>query len=296
MIKRIFLMAAASMALAFPAMAGAQTVHLCTGSAGFPYNVAGHMIADASKGSPNVNIVVDESTGSVDNIRRTVEVDANDPTACQAFIGQPDALVFAKRKNPSLPLKQIGQLHREYLQILCNKESGVTDLKQLPGGKDAGGAYSLNVGKEGSGAWVIWQNFIQGKQKYASVPTKNESDKRALSSVSSGDTTCMLVAAGLNNSTMQEANDNYSDTLVMAEASDWSFNNALDIRGKPLYEFVDIPRTYKNLQGFFGGKRESVSWLAGVYVNPDRIDDKAYDDLVTYVNRAKSGIQDKFGK
>jgi hypothetical protein len=50
------------------------------------------------------------------------------------------------------------------------------------------------------------------------------------------------------------------------------------------------------LQGFFGGKRESVSWLAGVYVNPDRIDDKAYDDLVTYVNRAKSGIQDKFGK
>jgi hypothetical protein len=297
MIKRTFLAAAFVMAAFSAAHAGQTTINLCTGGAGFPYNNAGKKIATQASSSTNIRINVVESGGSIDNVKRTVDVPADDPNACQAFIGQPDAVVFAKRANKSLPVKQIAQLHREYLNVLCGKDSGITDLKQLPGGKDASGAaYTLNIGKEGSGAWAVWQNFIANSETYKTVPTKNESDKIALGSVSGGDTTCMLIAAGKDNATMIEANDNYSDSIILAEASDWSFNNALDIRGKPLYEFVKMPRFYTNLQGYFGGKRETISWLAGVYVNPDRIpDEKALGDFITYVNRAKADIVDAYG-
>ncbi len=280
------------------AFAEPSTIRLCTGGNGFPYHASGGMIANQAKGSPSVNIVVVESGGSVDNIRRTVTLDASDPAACDAFIGQPDAVVLAKRGNKGLPIKQFAQLHREYLQALCSKESGVDDIEDLPGGKDsAGQPFSINIGKEGSGAWAIWQNFIAEDESYKNVPVRNESDKIALGSVASGETTCMLVAAGLNNATLKEANDSYSDDVALVEATDWDFNDALDIRGKPLYEFVDIPRTYKNLQGFFGGKRETVSWLAGVYVNPDRVtDEKALGDFITFVNRAKTDIVAEYGK
>jgi hypothetical protein len=288
---------AATIGFASVAAAEPTSVTLCTGSSGFPYNQAGKMIASQANGSANVRINVVESAGSLDNIRRSVDVVAGEPDSCDAFIGQPDAVVLAKRANKSLPVKQVGQLHREYLQVLCNKESGVDDIEDLPGGKDsAGNPFTVNIGKEGSGAWAIWQNFIAEDASYKDVPTMNEPDNIALGSVSSGETTCMIIAAGLNNSTMQEANDNLSDSVVMAEATDWDFNDAKDIRGKPLYEFIDIPRTYKNLQGFFGGKRETVSWLAGVYINPEKFqNEKALGDFIKYMNRAKASIVSEYG-
>jgi TRAP-type uncharacterized transport system substrate-binding protein len=298
MIKRILLAGLFALGITSVAHAAPLQINLCTGGNGGIYYTAGNYIKDATSGSSTIELHVEESKGSIDNVRRTVDVDPTDPSACEAFIGQPDAVVYAKRKNPSLPIKQIAQLHREYLQVLCNKDSGVTDLSSLPGGKDASGMpYSVNIGPEGSGAWAVWQNFVHEKDAYKDVPTKNEIDKIALGSVASGDTTCMVVAAGLPNPTIQEANDSYSDQVVLAEASDWSFNNALDIRGKPLYEFVKMPRTYTNLQGWMGGKRETISWLAGVYVNPQRMgDDKALGDFITYANRAKANIVAAFGK
>ena len=298
MIKRVLLAGLFALGFASVAQSAPLEVNLCTGGQGGIYNTAGGYLADAASGSATIHLNVETSKGSIDNVRRTVDVPPTDPEVCEAFIGQPDAVVLAKRKNPSLPIKQIAQLHREYLQVLCNKDSGVDDIKSLPGGKDASGApYTVNVGPEGSGAWAVWQNFVNQDKSYKDVPTKNEIDKIALGSVANGDTTCMIVAAGLPNPTIQEANDSYSDQVVLAEATDWDFNDAIDIRGKPLYEFIDIPRTYKNLQGYFGGKRETVSWLAGVYVNPQRLsDEKALGDFITYANRAKANIVAAFGK
>jgi len=267
-------------------------INLCTGGAGGPYNEAGKMIAEAANGNPTIKIVVKETNGTGENIRRATELAIDDPDACHAFIGQPDAVVLAKRASASLPVKQFAQLHREYLQVLCSKASGIDDIEDLPGGK-----YSVNIGPEGSGAWAIWQNFIAEDESYKSVPTKNDINDIALGSVASDETSCMLIPAGLNHATLKEANDNYYDDVALVEATDWDFNDALDIRGKPLYEFVDIPRTYKNLQGFFGGKRETVSWLAGVYVNPNHIQDqKALGEFVKITNRAKTNIVTAYGK
>lgn len=272
------------------AYAEQTTIKLCTGGAGGPYNEAGKMIADAANGNPKIKIEVVETSGSVENIRLTT--DATDNPGCHAFIGQPDAVVLAKRASASLPVKQIAQLHREYLQVLCSKASEIDDIEDLPGSK-----HTVNIGPEGSGAWAIWQNFIAEDESYKDVPTKNDNNDIALGSVATDETTCMLVPAGLNHATLKEANDNYYDDVALVEATDWDFNDALDIRGKPLYEFVDIPRTYKNLQGFFGGKRETVSWLAGVYVNPSRIpDDKALGEFIKVTNRAKAAIVAQYGK
>lgn len=278
-------------ALMAPAVAAPTTINLCTGGSSGVYYQAGQMIADQANGSSSIHINVIETKGTGDNIERTTKMDPNDPEACTAFIGQPDTVLGAKRANASLPLKQINSLHREYLHVLCNKNSGVDDLDELSGTTE----YTVNVGPVGSGAWATWENFKYEDSSYADIPVKNEPDNIALGSVQNGDTTCMIVAAGKGNGTVTEANDYYSDSLALVEATDKDFNDAQDLRGQPLYEFVDLPRTYKNLQGWIGGGVETVSWRAGFFVNPSRIDEKTLGELIKFVNRAKAGVVAQYG-
>ncbi len=261
---------------------------LCSGVRDGAYNNVGKMIGGFAK----VNVI--ETTGSIDNVTRATSATPE----CAIFISQPDAVVLTKKKSPSLKVKEVGVLHREYLLALCNTESGVEDIEDLPGGKDASGkAFSVNIGEEGSGAWALWQNFIAEDESYASIPVHNDENLSALTSVASGEYTCMIVTAAAKGSpVLQEANDNYSDQVSLVEATDWDFNDAVDISGKSLYEFVDFPRTYKNLQGYFGGSRETVSWLARLYVNPAIIDKNQFADLVKSYGKAKPGIQDQYGK
>jgi len=285
------LVAAAAFA---PTANAADAIRLCTGSSTGNYFAAGEAIQRmAGKQLP---IVVVETEGTVDNMRRLLELPADDPEACDAMIGQPDGPVFEVRKSPAniKKLRQVGSLHREYLHVLCSKGSGVDDLGDI-----ADGGYSIAIGEPGSGAWLIWQNIITEDDSYADVPVTNDGGSIALAAVASDTTTCMLVPAGLKNGIVNEADAYYGDAVVLAEANDKDFNDATDIAGKPLYEYSDIPsRTYgTSLQtGLLGSSVSTISWLAGVYANSDRLSDKRQlSGFIQAVGRASTGIKAEFG-
>lgn len=297
---------ALALALSLPMAAeAATTINICTGAKEQPYANVGGMIADMAKGDPNINVRVITGTGGTwGNIQRTALGEASDAAyeageACHAMIGQPDGLAQLKRQNAAAAskMKPIGDLHREYLHVLCSKESGVDDIGDLES-DPKGNGYSIALGDNGSGAWLIWQNFIAEDEDYAAVPVKNESGAVALASVAANETTCMLVPAALGNGQVRQADEMFGDSLVLAGANDSDFNDAVDGQGKPLYEWMKIPSgTYeKNLQGWFSSA-DTISWTAKVYVNTDRVSDNdALSSLIIAVARAKAAAQSQYGK
>lgn len=294
--------AVGAMLLASPASAADKLrVNLCTGGEGKPYNLTGEYIRGFLKDSRNIELNVVTTKGTWDNIERTVlnpqtpETIANGES-CQAFIGQPDGAVLLKRKNPAAAskLRIIGNGPREFLHVLCAKESGVDDLGDLSGDNSK----SVALGANGSGAWLIWQNFVAEDKSYAEVQVTNEEGAIALASVASNTTTCVLIPAALSNATMLQADQDFGDQLTLSGANDMDFNDAVNIDGKPLYRWQEIPSgTYpENLQGWFSSK-DTVAWTAGIYINTDAFssNQKALEDLITAVAKAKPAIKKAFG-
>lgn len=291
----------ALMAMAGIAHAERLQVNLCTGGEGKPYNMSGEYIAGFLKESRNIDLRVMTSDGTWDNVQRTA-IDATTPEtlasgeACQAYIGQPDGAVLLKRKNPAAAAKLsiIGNGPVEYLHVLCSKESGVDDLDQLGGDNTK----SVALGPDGSGAWLIWQNFINEDSSYGDIVVTSETGAIALSSVANNTTTCALVPAALGNATMLQADQDFGDQLILGGANDKDFNDATTVDGKPLYAWQAIPSgTYpQNLQGWFSSK-DTIAWTAGVYVNKEYFanNQKALEDLITAVAKARPAIKNSFG-
>lgn len=282
-----FMLSLAAGFLLMTAYVNAETIRLCTGAGNGVYYQAGKAIQKMA-GS---GIEVIETDGTFDNMNRLLDKDE-----CDAMIAQPDGPVYLARTSPAKAkqIRQIAPLHREYLHVLCSKESGLKDLGYIAGGK-----HSLAVGPNGSGSWLIWQNILEEDESYKSVPVTPEGGIIALSSVASNDTTCMLVPAGLNNGTVLEADSLFAASVVLAHANDKDFNDALDITGKPLYTYKDIPSgTYPKLQsGWFGSKVSTITWNAGVYVNVEKFTDaKKLAVFIQAVSRAAIGIRAEFGE
>jgi TRAP-type uncharacterized transport system substrate-binding protein len=294
--------AAAVMAASTAHAADKMVVNLCTGGEGKPYHLTGQYIGQFLKDSKNVQLRVINTKGTWDNIQRTVDTPATEATvasgeACHAFIGQPDGAVILKRKNPAeaSKLRIIGQGPREFLHVLCNKNAGVDDLSDLAGDNSK----SVALGATGSGAWLVWQNFISEDKSYAEVQTTTEEGAVALASVSSGDTTCVIVPAALGNATVAQADVDFGDELALVGANDWDFNDAKSIDGKPLYTWQKIPSgTYpEHLQGWFSSK-ETIAWKANIYVNTDYFNgnQKALEDLIVAIAKSKPAIKKTFGE
>lgn len=301
-LSTIALTLAASVAVPAIAHAEVMTVNLCTGGEGKPYNLTGEYIAGFLKDSKNVRVNVIVTNGTWDNIERTLMTDATpesvaDGSACHAFIGQPDGAVVLKRKNPAAAanLKEIGKGPREFLHVLCSKESGVTDLSDIAGDNTK----SVALGANGSGAWLIWQNFVNEDASYAEVMVSDESGAIAMSSVASNSTTCAMVPAAVVNPTVAEADVNFGDAIALVGANDKDFNDATTIDGKPLYKWQAIPSgSYPtNLQAGWFTSVDTVAWQAAIYVNKQHFTNstKALEDLITAVAKAKPAIKNSFG-
>lgn len=291
--KPLFLMAAFAVIAAGTA-AQANQIRLCTGAESGNYYAAGDAVAKvAGKTLKVINVATE---GTIDNIERVLDLDPADPEACDAMIGQPDGPVYVGRSSPAKvkKLRQIASLHREYLHVLCGKKSGVDDLSDLP---DDPAKYSIAIGEAGSGAWLIWQNIVAEDDSYGKVPVRNEGGVLALSAVASGETTCMLVPAGLRNGTVNEADQVYGDTVILAGADDRDFDNAKDIKGDTLYEFRDIPKgTYpSSLQTGWFSSRKTISWNAAIFVNTDRIDPKVLPAFIQATARAAAAVKAEYG-
>ncbi|MBD9539956.1 hypothetical protein IB276_10885 [Ensifer sp. ENS04] len=292
---KTLLFASALAALALSSPASAASIRLCTGAESGNYFAAGDAIAKMAGRSLDVVNVPTE--GTIDNLERLLDLPANDPNACDAMIGQPDGPVYVGRSSPAKvkKLRQVASLHREYLHVLCGAKSGVDDLSDLESDPKK---YSIAIGEPGSGAWLIWQNIIAEDEDYGLVPVRNEGGVLALSAVSSGEATCMLVPAGLKNGTANEADQTYGDTVILAGANDRDFDDATDIKGDPLYVYEDIPaRTYpKALQAGWFGSRSTITWNAAVFVNTERFDAKTLPAFVQAAARAAAGIKAEYGK
>lgn len=279
--------------LAMTSVAKAE-VHLCTGSGDGVYYEAGEAIRSAA--GKTVKIINVETVGTGENINFTIN--GTEDESCDAFIGQPDAVVFESKTTPviSKMLRPVGTLHREYLHALCGKESGVSDIGDLENNPTK---YSIAIGDVGSGAWYVWQNMITEDEDYSEVPTVAEGGSLAISSVASGTTSCMLVPAGLGNGTVNLADSTYSSDVTLVGVNDRDFDDALDIKGKPLYEYRKIDGYYKNLQcgSWTCGKVSTISWPATVYVNTKKmVDKKELDAFIRAVGVASVNIKAKYGK
>lgn len=290
--------------VSMPALAAAEpmVINLCTGGEGKPYHQTGEIISGFLKDSKNVRVNVITTNGTWDNIERTVKTAATPEAiasgdACHAFIGQPDGPVLLKRKDATAAanLKIIGQGPREFLHVLCSKDSGVEDLSDIAGDNTK----SVALGASGSGAWLIWQNFIAQDKSYAEVVVTDEAGPIAMSSVATNSTTCALIPAAVVNSTVAQADSDFGDSLAMVGANDKDFNDATAIDGKPLYRWQAIPSgSYPvNLQAGWFTSVDTVAWQAGVYVNKQYFTEntKALEDLITAVAKAKPAIKNTFG-
>ena len=113
-----FIIAIAALLGATSLAHSAEQINLCAGSETGVYYAAGKEIAKMSSAS----IRVVPSQGTIDNMRRTLDLPKNDPDSCDAFIGQPDGPVYLARKNKGslVGLRVLAQLHREYLHVICN--------------------------------------------------------------------------------------------------------------------------------------------------------------------------------
>lgn len=294
------------MTLSSVAHAAPEVINICTGAKGQPYEQAAQYIAKAAAGSNKLKINVVSGTGGTwGNIERTVLNDNQTPAdftsgaACHAFIGQPDGLAALAKSNraAALKLRQIANLHREFLHVVCSNDSGVTTLKQLA---DAPSKYKVALGNRGSGGWLTWQNLSSYYTELANVPTTTDSGNIALAAVATDAVTCTLVGAGLNGTTMAQANNDFGDKVKLIPADHKSFASAMTPDGKrKLYEIKDIPGgTYKNIQkGWLSTSVSTVTWEAGLYVNGDRIlDEGVLSELITVTSRARASILSDFGR
>lgn len=292
--KKTLFIAAMISSAAFYTQANAANVRLCTGSASGVYAAAGDAIKKMAGGSVSVTLV--ETQGTIDNLQRMIDLPADDPNGCDAMIGQPDGPAYLARTSPAnvKRVRQVASLHREYLHVLCNKDAGVHDLGDL---ENDPSKYKIAIGEPGSGAWLIWQNLVAEDEDYGAIPVSNEGGVLALSSVSSGDTTCMLVPAGLKNGTVNEADTTFGDTVILVGANDKDFDDAVGINGKLLYEYAKIPgETYPQSFNYWNDVN-TISWLAGVYINTDRFSDpKTLTAFVQAASRAAGGIKAEYGK
>lgn len=295
-VKSLLIGCAAALAVSFAASAAsAGTVKLCTGTATGVYHAAGKTIAAMA---PAGSITLVQTDGTIDNLRRALDLPKDHPESCDALIGQPDVPAMRARVNKAsvVNLKPIAPLHREYVYVLCGKDSGISDLSDL---EDNPTAYSIAIGPEGSGAWATWQNFIAEDDDYKEIPTTSESDIMALSSVTSGTTTCAMITGGVGAGTVAEADATFGDSIVLVPATDGDFDDATTLDGKDLYQFAEIPKVgaYPNTFDRYWSDIKTVSWNAGLYVNTEKVTD--ITDLKMFATagaRAANTIRANFGK
>lgn len=284
--NRIILSALAVSAFTVPALAEPQTVTLCTGAKEGVYAAAGETIANFAGSDITIQVVYTD--GTFGNMSRLLA-----PDGCDAMIGQPDGPVYLKRTKPSdaARISRVMKLHREYLQVLCSKESGIDDLSDL---KETD---TVAIGPPGSGSWLIWQNFIEQDDFYAKIKTTTDAKLIALTSVASNETQCMVVPSGVPNGVVSEADANFGDSVEFVSATDKDFNDAEDIDGKALYEFVKVPtKQYPVTFNRYWSAPKTVSWNASLYVNKAKMTADKLNSLLKAATRARSTILANYGQ
>ncbi len=285
MITRIL---ATSAAVALAAMylapathaADKDTLNLCTGGKKGVYFATGKKLKSATAGG-DLNIELLNTNGSWYNIKEV----AKDDGACEAAIVQADAyaLLAKQDKAAAASIDRIGSLHHEYVHLVCNAKIDGDDETILESGDE--GSRTIAIGKQGSGAWVTWNNLIAEDDDYGKV-TKPLflGGTLAASKVADGaEADCLLYVAGLGSSRMHKMDVSFGEELRIRDFDDRDFDDAVDPKGNQLYEFAKLPRDYpRGLQKPYWGANNTIRQRAIVVVRTSWAQDNedAFEALV----------------
>lgn len=277
------------MGLAHLPVQASSTIQMCTGGkSGVYFAVGKKMSKAADRDFVRIEPVI--TKGSWQNMKLVAAGDQ-----CQAAIVQADAYtLFARQKAAdAASLDRIGALHKEYTHVLCNKESGIDNMTDLEGKK-----YTLAIGKAGSGAWVTMENWKAEDEGYKNTPTVPVGGIAAAAKVADGsDVQCMLYNAGLGAGFVHKIDSRFGDRISIVNATDKDFNDAEDPKGRPLYEYADIPsKTYPaNLQNGMWSSVETIRQDAVLIVNMDFFEDNedAYEGVLEAYSLTLPSLKNK---
>lgn len=276
---KLLLSTAALLILSNAANAQSPALKLCTGGTAGKYYAVGETLRQNLAGK--VSVEVQTSTGSDNNLRRMENAKAVD--GCDAAIVQADALSWYNQtyKGNALKIERVTSLYPEYVNLVCNKDAGISKIKDFYGTKDK----KLAIGKPGSGTAITWFNFVKAEKRYEPISTTDIEGTIALNRLRANDISCIMFVAGIGTGTMKRINDENNGELVMVNLNDGDLTNAKDEKGRPIYRWAKIPGgTYSKLQtGFFSSSTETVAQDAVLIINAEWVEknERGYTDLST---------------
>ena len=185
---------------------------LCTGPKPNRYYRTGAAIAQLLTGVVDVELIT--TKGSWDNLRRLDKT----PRDCDAAIAQDDAFALYQFEKPNsvLAIERVVSLYPEYIHLLCNRSAKLDDVFDLKPGRDM-----VLVNEFGSGTYITWTLFGKMNAFYSKVSSIGVPIEEGLLKVVDGVAAqCMVMVAGLNVSTLIDAQRRFGDRLELIDISD----------------------------------------------------------------------------
>lgn len=303
MFKRIVAAAAALVvagAMAMPAEAAPVEFRICTGSQTGNYFKAGEILAgfmrgietDAGQIAPKLIV----TGGSVQNLD-LIYKEQDNAKRCDLAIVQEDALAVFYKSNPKSSIDRLGEVYREHVHLLCNREvvdkndiGKITDLR--------GKGVKLAVGPANGGAGQTWESIKIADPKYVPVPVTAHTDIPMLKMIGDGtEVGCGLLTIGLNSNLMRTVVEDYKGTIRLIATNDSDLiGSAKNEKGAPIYKRDLIPtKTYPGIMGGWSDNNEiptasvaAVVILSNGFV--ERIGNTAYGKLILAFNKSKPGM------
>lgn len=271
--KKIFFAAVAITALtALSSPSLADEVSVCTGGSGGVYEYVGQKMQQQLRGAVDIEVV--NTLGSWDNLQKLSSGE------CDVAITQSDALYLWEKEEGNLEYFTIGELYTEFVHLLCNRKSSVTEFAEL--------TQSTKVfsGGRGSGADVTIRGLVQadaefGGKDYVKVPLVNEPNPEvALVKIKGRAAECLVYVGARGNKFMGVQAEKLADDLVLVPVEDKDFNdvtmkddNGIEVS---VWSQTEMPySTYNNIMpsGFTGRQDVPTMGVTAMMI--------VSDDLVT---------------
>jgi len=214
----------------------------CTGSPSGNYHRIGTDIRERLA-AVNVSVELRTTEGSQENLSRIRD------GSCDAGIVQHDAYFLeiydVSKGSESLRVRRPRYLFDEFVHVVCNRSSGVRQLRDMLQEPDR---HRLLIGEPESGGTVTWDVFKRLDPGYKAVPTEEIGGDAALDLVAGNESpACLLYVASLDTPFMHRI-DELADRMQLVTLGDPDLNNAR-ISGEEIYQFDRFPEgTYPRLQ------------------------------------------------
>jgi TRAP transporter TAXI family solute receptor len=248
----------AALAPAALAKAGKPALRLGTGRPGGWYDKYGQLLKKEASG---IDVELKATSGSMENLRLLANGELD-----MAII-QSDVLAFMQPGKKLLT--EQATLYPEYAQLIANRKSGISSVKDIDPMK-----HVVYIGPQGSGTALTWQALGEQIPWYRKIPVKYSSYEEALAAVEKNPKALMLFVGGLNSDFLKKAEQDAakSGALRLVELNDKRFVDKKDVHGNTIYKMAAIPSDiYPNLQKgwIFSGSVDTLAVQAVLVLRTD---------------------------